>query len=247
MDRYVKRKGLTSSRADDIVEQIKALPTRAVEPIAVNVSEDLNIAYEQCYLPKRLADSVFRYCEATLRYLEGRYTEVTVFNKRHKIPRQQLAMGCPGITYSFSGNTLPAEPWDQVVLALRDHVAQSTECQYNFILVNRYASGSDYIGEHRDNETDLDPNAPICSLSLGVKRDFWFKHAKRRQRSPDAPSNVLLQLDHGSLLVMKPPTNHHWYHSLPRRRRQLGVRVNFTFRKMRTVYGGEWEGERFKN
>ncbi|CDW53465.1 alpha ketoglutarate dependent dioxygenase alkB [Trichuris trichiura] len=219
----------------EIIAQIKALPIRTAEPIATDVSDDLNIAYVQCYLPKSLADSILHYCEETLHYLDGRYTEVTVFNRRHKIPRQQLAMGNAGITYKFSGNCLPAEPWDQVVLALRDHIVQSTQCEYNFVLVNRYNSGNNYIGEHRDNETDLDPNAPICSLSLGLKRDFLFRHRKCRQHDPDAPNNVLMKLDHGSLLVMKPPTNRHWYHSLPKRRRQLGVRINFTFRKMRTV------------
>ncbi|KFD55475.1 hypothetical protein M513_03527, partial [Trichuris suis] len=235
MDMYIVGSGSIPSSPSEIIAQIKALPIRTAEPIVTDVSDDLNIAYAQCYLPKRLADSILHYCEETLRYLEGRYAEVTVFNRRHKIPRQQLAMGNPGITYSFSGNCLPAEPWDQVVLALRDHIVQSTQCQYNFVLINRYENGNNYIGEHRDNEADLDPNAPICSLSLGSKRDFLFRHSRRRQRAADAPNNVLLQLDHGSLLVMKPPTNRHWYHSLPKRRRQLGVRINFTFRKMRTV------------
>ena len=46
---------------------------------------------------------------------------------------------------------------------------------------------------------------------------------------------VKLLLEHGYLLMMNPPTNKVWYHSLPPRKNCLGVRVNLTFRKMAEV------------
>jgi len=91
------------------------------------------------------------------------------------------------------------------------------------------------MGEHRDDEKDLVTGHPIASLSLGQPRDFIFKHAdsrgKNAKRSIDP---VKIVLEHGSLLLMKDPTNRYWYHSLPQRKRLSNVRINMTFRKMVT-------------
>lgn len=109
----------------------------------------------------------------------------------------------------------------------------------NHFFIFRYADGDDYIGEHRDNERELDPEAGIASLSIGQCRDFVLRHEARVRKTMSAakdknsiPDNITLPLKHGSLLLMRPPTNNHWYHSLPKRKRALGVRINFTFRKL---------------
>lgn len=46
----------------------------------------------------------------------------------------------------------------------------------------RYRNGNDHIGEHRDNEPDLDHTAPIASLSLGKHRQFVLKHGDTRKK-----------------------------------------------------------------
>ena len=51
--------------------------------------------------------------------------------------------------------------------------------------------------------------------------------AKRKDLKP-----ITIELEHGSLLMMNYPTNQFWYHSLPKRKRAPGVRINMTFRKM---------------
>jgi hypothetical protein len=51
-------------------------------------------------------------------------------------------------------------------------------------LCYRYRDGRDYIAEHRDDERELDPAAPIASLSLGCARDFVFRHRDARKRGP---------------------------------------------------------------
>lgn len=43
--------------------------------------------------------------------------------------------------------------------------------------------------------------------------------------------SVKVELQHGSLLMMNPPTNKIWYHSLPVKKSAVGVRINMTFRK----------------
>ncbi|XP_040145299.1 DNA oxidative demethylase ALKBH2 isoform X2 [Ictidomys tridecemlineatus] len=66
-----------------------------------------------------------------------------------------------------------------------------------------------------------------------VNRDFCFRHKDSRGKNPHRKLEVIrLQLAHGSLLMMNPPTNAHWYHSLPVRKKVLAPRVNLTFRKI---------------
>lgn len=36
------------------------------------------------------------------------------------------------------------------------------------------------MGEHKDDEKDLDHSTPIASLSLGQSRDFYFRHQDAR-------------------------------------------------------------------
>lgn len=97
----------------------------------------------------------------------------------------------------------------------------------------RYKDGHDHMGEHRDDERELDPLCPIASVSLGAVRDFVFRHRESRGKQCRRQINpVKLELAHGSLLLMNSPTNTHWYHSLPARKRVLTPRINLTFRRI---------------
>ncbi|XP_046320302.1 DNA oxidative demethylase ALKBH2 isoform X2 [Marmota monax] len=133
----------------------------------------------------------------------------------------------------FTGLTLSPKPWIPVLECIRDRVSGLTGHTFNFVLVNRYKDGCDHIGEHRDDERELAPRSPIASVSFGACRDFCFRHKDSRGKNPRQKLEVVrLQLAHGSLLMMNPPTNAHWYHSLPVRKKVLAPRVNLTFRKI---------------
>ncbi|XP_008249575.3 DNA oxidative demethylase ALKBH2 isoform X1 [Oryctolagus cuniculus] len=163
----------------------------------------------------------------------GALARVQVFGKWHSVPRKQATYGDAGLTYTFSGLTLSPRPWIPVLERVRDRVSGATGHTFNFVLINRYKDGHDHIGEHRDDERELAPGIPIASVSFGACRDFLFRHKDSRGRSPARRvAGVRLQLAHGSLLVMKPPTNTHWYHSLPVRKKVLAPRVNLTFRRI---------------
>lgn len=89
------------------------------------------------------------------------------------------------------------------------------------------------MGEHRDDEKELDPLCPIASVSLGAARDFIFRHRDARGKSTQRQIEpVKLELAHGSLLLMNRPTNTFWYHSLPVRKKVLLPRINLTFRRI---------------
>ena len=49
----------------------------------------------------------------------------------------EVAYGDPGLTYTFSGVTIPAKPWTPLLLQIKEHIESTTEKVFNFVLVNR--------------------------------------------------------------------------------------------------------------
>ncbi|CAH2074720.1 unnamed protein product, partial [Iphiclides podalirius] len=165
-----------------------------------SIKEDgLDLEYA-VVMPKSIANSLFCELENTLEYFTGDLTKIKVFGKVYPLPRQQVAYGDPGITYTYSGITVPALAWPTPVLAIRDLLFTLKGILYDFVLVNRYKNGLDHMGEHRDNEPDLDPRFPIASVSLGQERPFVLKHRDSRKRGPDkrciSPGLFVFVLNH---------------------------------------------------
>lgn len=76
---------------------------------------------------------------------------------------------------------------------------------------------------HSDAEKDLKKNGAIASVSFGAERKFAFKHKETKE-------TVSLNLEHGSLLIMKGTTQTNWLHRLPPTKKVNGARINLTFR-----------------
>ncbi|KAJ8286071.1 hypothetical protein GJAV_G00034230 [Gymnothorax javanicus] len=195
-------------------------------------AEGLDCDYAQLF-SKDEADWLFRRLEEEVEYFTGEMTQVRVYGKLYSVPRKQATYGEPGLMYSFSGVHLTARPWTPTLEYIREAITKATGRTFNFVLINRYKDGNDHMGEHRDDEKELDPGSPIASVSLGAARDFVFRHAEARGRGAKRRIDpIKLELAHGSLLLMNQPTNEHWYHSLPPRRRVLAPRINLTFRRI---------------
>ncbi|XP_066934830.1 DNA oxidative demethylase ALKBH2-like [Clytia hemisphaerica] len=192
----------------------------------------LNIKYGVVF-SKTTADFIYKNLEREIEY--DKISQVKIFGKTFDVPRKQKAYGDDGLTYTFSNVTVPAAPWLPILKQLKDIVSDLLNCNFNFVLVNRYKDGQDYMGEHQDNEKDLDNNAPIASLSLGQNREFVFRHKDLKNGTvKDSTLKHKMMLEHGSLLVMNNPTNDFWYHGLPKRSISTcpNPRINLTFRKM---------------
>ena len=65
----------------------------------------------------------------------------------------------------------------------------------------------------------------IASLSLGATRRFLLRHNKTRE-------TLSLELEDGSLLLMRGSLQHHWRHCLPKDPACSGSRINLTFRRI---------------
>ena len=157
------------------------------------------------------------------------------------IPHLQTAYGDPGTSYAFAGCVVPARPWLPLLLELRHLLRERTGYESNFVLVNYYRSGADYVGWHADDERDLGSAPDILSLSLGAERDFQFRHREAFPRAGQHAARpelrtITIPLRSGSLLLMKHPTNTYWKHQLPRRggnqAQAIGGRLNLTWRRV---------------
>jgi alkylated DNA repair dioxygenase AlkB len=113
-------------------------------------------------------------------------------------------------------------------LEVKQDVEQMVNHQFTSALLNLYRNGNDSNGWHADNEKELGKNPVIASLSLGSSRLFQFKHRKLKDQK------YKLILEHGSLLLMKGEMQHYWVHQIPKTKKEVGERINLTFRSIGT-------------
>ncbi len=171
-------------------------------------------------LAQAAADRLFAQLHAGI---DWRQETATLMGRRVAIPRLTAWHGAAG--YVYSGIRLTPAPWTPPLLelkALAEHLAGQP---FNSVLLNLYRDGRDSVSWHADNEQGLGRDPVIASISLGAVRRFQLKH--RRE-----PHRLSLDLPHGSCLLMAGPTQHHWLHQLPKTAREVGPRINLTFRQM---------------
>lgn len=168
--------------------------------------------------------------EAVLSEVPWRQEQITLWGRTHPLPRLTCWMADPGCAYTYSGLRNAPTAWTETVSRLRAQVEAQAGCRFNSLLLNLYRDGRDRMGWHADDEPELDPLAPIASLSLGATRAFQLR--PRRPCQGECPM-LSLDLGDGDLLLMEPPTQRHWQHQLPARRRIAEPRLNLTFRVVR--------------
>jgi len=151
-----------------------------------------------------------------------------IYGKQIQSPRKTYSYGDAGLVYKDYSGDRTAEGWPDFMVPLKEKIEVVSEAKYNYVLVNLYENGEDYIGYHADREKGLVKGSVVASISLGAERDFCFKHIKSKN-----VTKVFLQ--EGSLLLMKGETQVHFKHSLPKRKRVKDYRLNLTFRLATTL------------
>ena len=151
---------------------------------------------------------------------------LTIYGKRHPIPRLQAWMGNRAHTYRYSGTDFTSVTWPDYLASLAKDLSQIAGVEFNSVLLNLYRNGQDSMGWHSDDEPELGETPVIASLSLGAERDFTLRPSGATRQAYSLP------LQHGSLLIMKAGMQSDWQHALPRRARVSEPRINLTFRKI---------------
>lgn len=151
---------------------------------------------------------------------------IRLFGREVASPRLSCWIGDPGASYRYSGTLFQPRPWPAALLPIRERLAHELGVDFNSVLANLYRDGRDAMGWHGDDERELGRRPVIASLSLGARRRFVF----RRRDEPSA--RQVLELPHGSLLVMAGDTQRLYRHALPRTARPVAARINLTFRRI---------------
>lgn len=150
--------------------------------------------------------------------------EIIVYGKNHQQPRLTALYGNEGKPYAYSNIIMHPHPWNSLLTYIKEMVEEVCEETFTTVLLNLYRDGKDSNGWHSDNEKELGRNPIIASLSLGAERIFHLKH----NTNNDLRQRILLE--NGSLLIMKGETQHFWKHQIPKTEKEIGSRINLTFR-----------------
>ena len=166
-----------------------------------------------------------------------------------------------GHDYRFSNNVAKAPrattsggeevrnpPWVQALLDFatdrerrRPGEAGGSESVQSFVfnqaLVNWYENGSDCIGFHSDDQTQIVPGAPVYTVSLGAERRFLVRAKPRKglgvggETRKQSPCTREFPVTDGSVLVMGGENfQRDFQHSVPAQKRVEGARISVTLR-----------------
>jgi alkylated DNA repair dioxygenase AlkB len=164
-----------------------------------------------------------RYYENLLNKIDWKNDEAIIYGKKIITKRKVAWYGDTEFEYTYSKVTKKANLWTPELLELKRTVEEKNGETFNSCLLNLYHSGDEGMAWHSDAEKDLKKNGAIASVSFGAERKFAFKHKQTKE-------TISLNLEHGSLLIMKGTTQTHWLHRLPPTTKVNTPRVNLTFR-----------------
>lgn len=167
------------------------------------------------------------YFETLLKSIEWKNDEVVMFGKKIITKRKVAWYGEREFEYTYSKITRKAHLFTPELLQIKNTIEANTGETFNSCLLNLYHSGEEGMGWHSDAEKDLQKNGAIASVSFGAERKFAFKHKQSKE-------TITLELENGSLLLMKGSTQSHWLHRLPPTKKVMAPRINLTFRTIIT-------------
>ena len=152
--------------------------------------------------------------------------QIKLCGRQFAVPRLLAWYGDAEARYRYSGLVHDPLAWTPLMSDIRSHVEHQVGQAVNGALLNLYRDGQDAMGWHSDDEPELGPEPLVVSLNLGATRRFDFR------RKGTSRIEHSLALEHGSLLVMRGPTQHHWQHQIARTRKVTEPRLNLTFRQL---------------
>jgi alkylated DNA repair dioxygenase AlkB len=155
--------------------------------------------------------------------INWKHDELTMFG-RHIVTKRMVAWyGDQALAYKYSNKTKIAMLWTPGLKLIKEQIELISGHTYNSCLLNLYHNGEEGMGWHSDNEKQLKENGAIASVSFGAPRKFTMKHKATNEK-------ISLELDSGSLLLMRGSIQKHWLHSLPLSKKIKEARINLTFR-----------------
>ena len=248
---------------EEITNALASVP--ASEGKRINDQPDLDLLYFRPYIPGSIEGNLFNFLRSSLFFYRVQYSikrggiETPINTPRFTtvfgVDDSSLFSATGDLLDCHTSKPIPSDryknckprPMPHCLNHLRQLTEIFTGAEYNFCLVNYYASGADSISYHSDDERFLGPKPIIASFSLGATRDFCMKHkliapsTKDPNPEQNSKSPIKLLLASGDMVLMRGQTQANWMHSIPKRKGKAteGGRINITFRKGVKVYATE--------
>ena len=166
------------------------------------------------------------YFDILKKTIDWQQDDITIYGKTYKQPRLTALYANNSKPYSYSNITMQPSIFTSELQQIKLDLEQESNHQFTSVLLNLYRNGNDSNGWHADNETELGKNPVIASLSLGATRPFHFKHRDIKDERHK------INLTHGSLLIMRGEMQHYWLHQIAKTKKDIGERINLTFRTL---------------
>lgn len=182
---------------------------------------DAEIEYYPNFFDSHRANAFFEQLKNEIPWQQD---NITVFGKTHPQPRLTALFGNEGKPYSYSNIVMQPNAWNPLLLFIKNTIEEICFENFTTVLLNQYRDGKDSNGWHADNEKELGRNPVLASVSLGAERYFHLQHNTIKEHK------LKIKLEHGSLLIMKGPTQHFWKHQIPKTAKHIEPRINLTFR-----------------
>lgn len=151
--------------------------------------------------------------------------EVIVFGKKYRMNRKTAWFSSDNKTYKYSNAIKISQNWTPTLIEIKNKIEEIVGEKFNACLINYYSDGNDGMGWHADNEKEIIENSSIASFSLGEQRTFKIRHTNSKMTKT-------IQLENGSLLLMKDETQKYWQHCITKSKKIHNPRINLTFRKI---------------
>jgi alkylated DNA repair dioxygenase AlkB len=183
---------------------------------------DADVTMFQLFFSHAESDRLFL---SLLNQTRWRQDKIRIYGKQIDLPRLTAWYGDPGKSYSYSGISMDPDPWTDTLLEIKSCVDREAQVRFNSVLLSLYRDRNDSLSWHQDDEPELGEDPVIASVSFGATRSFQFRY------KPDKNvDKVSVALTHGSLLIMKGPTQRFWMHQVPKTSKHVDPRINLTFR-----------------
>lgn len=181
---------------------------------------DADVVFFPAFFSRDESDGLFDRLRSTTGW---RQETIRMYGREHPVPRLTAWHGDPGRRYAYSGIELDPQPWTADLLEVKGRIEAVAGERFNSVLANLYRDGQDSVSWHSDDEPELGPRPTIGSVSFGATRRFQLRHKRLGVEHA-------VDLTHGSFLLMRGPTQRWWRHQVPKTSRDVGPRVNLTFR-----------------
>ena len=155
--------------------------------------------------------------------------KVFVYNKWRHQQRNVGFFSDESYGYFFSGQCARAQKLSPALKTLLNAINNDYGAEFNGMLINHYENGTNKISAHADDETALDANVGVVTLSYGAERTFRI-----RQKVPKTTGPVVYDAttkDCVALQMRGPRFQKDLTHEVPEQRRVLRERFSITFRR----------------